>query len=205
MPETSGIADGMLHHAVRPPPVQRWPVSNRNNQRSIGSRFGDACEMALPDGRRFNVAEVIQSGAPGDGWTPLPTALDVYEAALGLTVPETWLLKRMLAHAWTWRTPVYLSMRKVARQSGVSRACIMRALRGLERKGYILRMPGVRGDRRVRYDVRPLYVRLALEIAQDQQSAWSAEHGGALSTDQAQAVWLAWLASEDDWQDEDEP
>lgn len=148
-----------------------------NGDRTALARFGGGRHWSLPDGTKLDVGELIASAGPGEGVTLLPWALDRYERALGLTRDETWLLKRLLKHAWTADTPVYFSIRKITREANITRNTVKAILSRLEARGYIVPLDSLSGDQRRRYTVRPFYDALALCIACDPESEWAKEHG----------------------------
>ena len=147
-------------------------------KRSVRERFGTNSGWDLPDGRRLDIGEAVTSAGPGGGFAMLPWALMRYGRALRLRPGELWLLGVMLQHAWTFDTPVFLSMRKLEATTLVERTTIWRYLRTLEGLGYVRCVSDGEGrDRRKRYDVRNAYCALALCVACDPTSAWAQTHG----------------------------
>lgn len=135
---------------------------------------------AMPD-----IGQAILHEGPGGGFASYPWILDKYERALGLTVGETWLLKRMLAHAWTFAGCAFISLRKAARQSKPSYTSVYRWCKSLRDKGLIVPTEHKdKGDRRVSYDVRMTYAALALCIACDPVSKFSRANGGAMAVEE---------------------
>jgi biotin operon repressor len=153
---------------------------NRSGDRSALARFGQGRTWKLGD-IQLDVGEVIASAGPGKGFAMVPWTLDTYERALRLKPAETWLLKRMLQHAWEADTPVYLSQKKIAREAIVSRTSVRRTMNRLEELGYITRLEGRDGDPRRYYSVRGLYDALALCIAADPTSTWAKQNGDLLT------------------------
>jgi hypothetical protein len=99
----------------------------------------------------------------------------------GFRPGETWLLKRLLAHAWEYGSEAYLSLRRLTFEANISRKTLQTYVTNLERLGYVRFLSDGNGsDKRWRYDVTGAYGALALCIAADPTSAWAAEHGGAL-------------------------
>lgn len=158
-----------------------------SGDRTAFARFGGGRRWSLPDGTKLDVGEVITSAGPGEGVALLPWALDRYERALGLTRDETWLLKRLLKHAWTADTSVYFSIRKITREANITRNGVKAILGRLEARGYIVPLDSPSGDQRRRYSLRPFYDALALCIATDPASEWAKEHG-ALPLDVARGL-----------------
>jgi hypothetical protein len=150
-------------------------------ERTALARFGGEWSWSLDkekDGLKLNIGKVISGEGPGQGFAMLPWALDEYEKVLRLRPGESWLLKRMLAHAWTYGGEVFLSMRAISLRACVTRPTLTSYLRRLVDLGYIRRLSKGKGnDQRVRYDVSGLYGALALCIAADPRSKWSTEHG----------------------------
>lgn len=150
--------------------------SNCTGDRSALARFGQGRVWTLGD-IQLDVGEVIRNGGPGEGVALLPWALDTYERVLRLKPEETWLLKRMLKHAWEADTSVFLSLHKVTREANITRPRLRRILTRLEELGYITRLESEDSDQRRHYSVRGLYDALALCIAADPKSKWASEHG----------------------------
>ncbi len=160
-----------------------------NGQRSAFKRFGGEWSCHLSDERRLNVGEAIISAGPGDGFAMVPWALDRYEGTLRLKPTDSWLLRRMLAHAWEFGSTVYLSIRKMSLETGVARSVLRGHVRRLEELGLIRQLPpdGTRkGDRRIHYDVSAAYAALAIAIACDPTSEWAKQNGGPLNIAEAQ-------------------
>jgi len=138
------------------------------------------------DGRSLNIGETIVAEGPGGGAAMVPWCLDHYERMLRLRPVESWLLRRMLAHAWSWRTPVYLSLSKIEAESKVTRKTLSTTMSRLQELGYVYCVSdGVGDDRRRRYDVTGLCVALAICVACDPWSKWAQENGGPLSVEEA--------------------
>ena len=74
---------------------------------AIGERFST----------RFTDGEIIAKEGPGKGFASYPWVLDRYERALDLSPAESWLLHRMIKHAWVSGGLVFISMAKVCRES----------------------------------------------------------------------------------------
>jgi hypothetical protein len=169
---------------------------NGDSERSTYRRFGGAWGWTINrdgDERRLSIGEAIQSAGPGEGVVMLPWALDHYEAALRLKPGESWLLRRMLAHVWTYGGQVYLSLRKISFESGVSRTTLHTYVKKLVKLGLIRRIPDEErelkdGDKRVCYDVSPTYAALAIAIACDPHSEWSKANGGPIPREVANTL-----------------
>ena len=153
----------------------------KNSARSARARFGGGQKCELADGQTLDVGEVICNEGPGEGFAMTPWALDRYERALGLTITDAWLLKRLLKHAWTRGSEVYVSQRRISREAIVSRNTVWESLRRLEAKGYIrLESKGTPFDTRRRYSVAGFYKALAYVIAADPGSTWARTNGGPI-------------------------
>ncbi len=131
----------------------------------------------------------ITGEGPGEGFAMVPWALDKYERALRLRPGESWLLRRFLKHAWTFGRPVFVSLRRISREAGVSRNTVSTYLKHLEELGYVHCVSdGEAFDRRKRYDVSGIYAALAICIAADPTSNWAKAHGGPIPVTQAMGL-----------------
>ena len=65
-----------------------------------------------------------------------PNALGEFQARLGLSGDECWLIVRLFSYRWTDRAP-YPSERRLAKHMGIARSTVQRIVRGLEAKGLI--------------------------------------------------------------------
>lgn len=157
---------------------------DESRPRSAKNRFGGAWGWELEDGSYLNISEAIRGEGPGQGFAMVPWILDHYERALRLQPGETWLLKRLLKHAWEYDSVVYVSQRKIAIEANITRPTLRRYFRRLEELGYIHRVSnGTRTDRRKRYTVSGLLAALALCVAADPSSKWSRARGSSLPLD----------------------
>lgn len=118
----------------------------------------------------FNGTYLLEEGL-GDGYSSYPNALDKYERALGLNPPLSWLVKRMISHAWNEGTHVYLSMNKIRKQTLVSSSSLNNYLKKLKEYGYIESL-GTRTkyDRRIEYDIAGIYNALNVAFQCDIES-----------------------------------
>jgi DNA-binding MarR family transcriptional regulator len=156
-------------------------------QHKVENRWGGGWGWPIGDSDRLTISDAIMCAGPGDGVAVLPWALDRYERALRLRPGETWLLKRMLKHAWTHEGEVFLSQRKISFEARVSRNTVASYVARLEKLGYIRRLNnGDATDRRIHYSVSGIYAALALCIAADPTSVWAQQHG---------AVTRQWVAT----------
>jgi hypothetical protein len=113
----------------------------------------------------------ITYGWPGDGYASYPWALDHYERNLGISISESWLLKKLIKYSWNFGDRVYPSLRKMTRDSIVSSATLNENIKSLRRKGFVRRISFGEGmDRRIRYDIGGLMIALAYAIASDKKS-----------------------------------
>jgi hypothetical protein len=115
--------------------------------------------------------QYIVEGCPGKGFASIPWALDDYERKLGLSISESWLLRKMIKHNWFYDEPVFLSMKKITRDAIVSSATLNTDLKKLQRKGYIAKISNGDGlDRRGRYLISGLMRALAYSKITDKNS-----------------------------------
>lgn len=165
----------------------------QNDERKVSRRFGGGVERMLPDGMVLDVGEIVQSAGPGKGMSMLPWALWRYERVLRLRPAETWLLARLMAHAWTFGGEVYPSLRKTSLESGVSRVTLQAHMAQLKALGLVRPIERAdstpRGDLRKRYDVSPVYRALALCIIADPSSRWARRRGSAVDVDVVRRAW----------------
>jgi hypothetical protein len=133
----------------------------------------DATSTEIRFGAQYHVGKTITREGPSAGYASYPWALDHYERDLGLTPRETWLLKRMLKHAWYFGKPVYISLRKVTREAIISSATLNKDIKSLTNKGYIRVVNrGENLDRRIRYDIAGIYFALAYSIRSNPNSKY---------------------------------
>lgn len=112
--------------------------------------------------------QILKSGW-GGGYTAIPHALDVYERCLGLSVKETWLLKRLCRHL----PSVFPSFAGIAKESGVSNAELGRIKKGLIAKGFIVDKGAVataEGRMSHELDIMPLFTAVFICILCDSKS-----------------------------------
>lgn len=153
------------------------------------NRFGGQWFWELGENERLYIGQTVEAEGPGKGVAMFPWILDHYERMLRLRPGETWLLKRMLKHAWKFRGLVYISMRKVAREAIVDRKTLTTWTKRLLELNYItLISRGEGSDRRRRYDVSGIYAALVLCIAVDPNSRWSQERGEPLPIEAARGL-----------------
>ncbi len=172
-----------------------------NGQRSAFKRFGGEWSWEIGK-RHLNIGEAITSAGPGEGFAMVPWALDRYEGTLRLKPIDSWLLRRMLAHAWEFGCAVYLSIRKMSFETGVARSVLSRHARRLEELGLIRRLPPdeiLKGDYRIHYDVSATYAALAIAIACDPTSEWAKQNGGPLNIAVAQRLAPGGIHFDFDW------
>lgn len=128
---------------------------------------------------KFFPGRIIGGEGPGKGFASYPWILDDYERVLDLSPEESWLLHRMLKHAWKQDTLVHISMARVCRDARISRPKLDGLIKSLLQKGYIA-VAG-RGhsltDHRVRYDVSGVITALAVAVMMDPDSKWGQAHG----------------------------
>jgi DNA-binding MarR family transcriptional regulator len=115
------------------------------------------------------------------GITAIPAALWRYQGELGLTPAECWLLATLLSYQWQREAP-YPSLRRIGRETGVSRQLLQHHLRALERKGYVKieRRQTPRGrDESSRYHLEGLFTALeALVRAENRRQDAHVTKGG---------------------------
>ncbi len=139
---------------------------------------------------------ILHEGA-GGGWYALPWILGKYERVLDLKPAESWLLTRMLKHAWNSETLVYISFRKVAREAKITQKTVSKLARGLMRKGYIKQEPStarIHIDPRNRYFVNGIYNALMVCTVFDPHSKFN-ELGASRNSD-AHLVLRCWAYDE---------
>jgi len=74
-------------------------------------------------------------------------------------------------HAWDFGKPVYISLRKITRETIISSTTLNKTIKGLIYKGYIHVVNRGEGlDRRIRYDIAGIYFALALSIRSNPNS-----------------------------------
>lgn len=167
----------------------------RDSPFSIEERFGTGYNWSV-NGGRADLYEVIRKGkrTPGKGSATIPWELDSYERVLRLGPIDTWLLKRMLKHAWQLDRPVFISQRQMERQAIVTRPTIETHLKRLETLRYIrvasISDPNDPRDRRKRYYMSGILAALSLCIMADPRSDWAKENGGPVSEEYIRAqIW----------------
>lgn len=166
--------------------------------RSARGRFGGTWGWYLKDSK-LPIGEIIEAEGPGQGFALMPWALDKYERALRLRPAESWLMRRLLKHAWEFGAPVFISLRRTAIEADVSRSALQGYMTRLIRLGYVRVVSvGVGLDRRKRYDVSGLYAALALCIAADPTSEW-AKAFGVLPVERARSLTFAPPGVEQRW------
>ncbi len=173
-----------------------------NGKWSAFKRFGGEWSWNLSGERRLNIGDAITGVGPGEGFAMVPWALDRYEGTLRLKPVDSWLLRRMLAHAWEFGSTVYLSIRKMSLETDVARSVLSKHARRLEELGLIRRLPPdetPKGDYRIHYDVSAAYVALAIAIACDPTSEWAKQNGGPLTIAEAQRLTHRGIRFNFDW------
>jgi len=137
--------------------------------------------MSETTGERFSTqfsdGDIIANEGPGKGFASYPWVLDKYERALDLSPAESWLLHRMIKHAWVSGGLVFMSLSKVCRESCISRPTLMNLIKSLLSKGYIDevgRKPP--GDNRAEYNVSGVLLALNTAIQCDPNSKWAQEN-----------------------------
>lgn len=146
-------------------------------------RWGGDYEVSLTDDVRVNIGQAIYHE---NGFRAIPWLLPKYERALQLKPLDAWLLYRYVGHSWEWGKPVALSVRKMKLEADVSRDTILKAQRRLEQLGYLRRLSYAQGDT-VSYDVKGLFIALALCIAVDPTTERAESGEKTISVEQAQA------------------
>lgn len=123
----------------------------------------------------FGDGDLILNEGPGKGFASYPWVLDKYERSLGLSIQESWLIKHFIKFSWDSKGVVNPSVRRISRESIVSRTTIYRIINSLLSKGYIDRVGQINSiyDRRVRYDISGIFNALAYTILLDSQSNYS--------------------------------
>ena len=158
----------------------------RDSPFSIAERYAAGYYWHV-NGGRVDLYAVLCSGrrTPGKGTATTPWVLDDYERVLRLDPIDTWLLKRMLKHAWTIDAQVFISQRQIERQARVTRRTVETHLNKLERLGYIrlasICDPNNPLDRRKRYYVSGIFAALSLCVMADPRSDWAEANGGPVS------------------------
>jgi hypothetical protein len=188
---------------------------------SARERFGGDLSWPLPDGGIANVGHVITGEGPGEGFTMLPWAMDRYERVMRLRPGETWLLKRLIKHAWRSNGECFISQKKLEREADVTRKTVRCWFERLEKLNFVERLPQPEGDGRHHYALDGFYAALSLCILADPKSKFSQERGTYLDWEQAMLTgfhqrsgkWvrfdldfhaLADLSGATDYQDDDE-
>jgi hypothetical protein len=122
-------------------------------------------------GAEYGIGKVIVKAGPGQGYASYPWALDEYERDMGITPTESWLLKRLIKHSWNFGKHVFISMRKITRDSMISSTTLNKVRKSLLNKGFLFIVNrGVGTDRRIRYDISRVYFALYFSIVTDPDS-----------------------------------
>jgi hypothetical protein len=99
----------------------------------------------------------------------VPFAILFYQAELGLTPPEVWLIVFVLAHRWTSDIP-YPAVREIERRSGVSKKTLFKYKASLTDKGYLEVVHRTRadgGNSSIGWDFSPLFEKVDDLIMRD--------------------------------------
>jgi len=149
-------------------------------------RWGGGVGWKVGDGNILLMGETIAGEGPGKGWAALPWCMDKYERVMALRPQDTWLLKRLLKHAWNYDGEVFISQRLVSIEARVARNTVHAILDRLTRLGYIERLSDREGDDRNHYSVKGFYAALAQCVGMDPASKWS-QTNGSITHDEARA------------------
>ena len=139
-------------------------------------------EFAKRFSTQWTDGQIIVDEGEGYGATSYPWALNDYEAALGLSPSETWLLIKMIGHVWELDGRSYFSMAGIVKTAIISRTTLDNIIVKLKRKGYI-HCEGPRGkfDKRNIYDISGVYFALTCAIQCNPDSYYSTKNGGPCS------------------------
>ena len=152
-------------------------------------RFGGNEKVRVGQRYSVDVGDLIMGEAPGVGVAAVPWILARYERVLRLRPADSWLLQRLVRQAWSLGKPVYPSIRKMEAEACVSRSTIHEYMIRLKKLHYIKVVSrGSRFDKRIRYDVSPLYAALALCIMADPMSK-HAKKGGLMADEPTAKRW----------------
>jgi len=159
---------------------------------SFEERFGGRAAFNLAkygfEGH-FAIGRIITGEGPGDGAAFYPWQLDRYERVMRLRPGETWLLKRLIKHAWELGRPVYISLHKTEIEADVSRSTLQKWMHRLEELHYIeLVSEGRPHDPRRVYDVSGTYVALAICIMADPTSKLATDRGNPIPVKLAKSL-----------------
>jgi hypothetical protein len=120
-------------------------------------------DSPLPHGGQTFLARFGATVLSG-GIAPIPTALYMYQAHLGLSPQEIWFIGYILAHKWDEDLP-YPSLVKMSERTAISTRHLHRLKDGLIAKGLLEIVPRRRatdgGKDSNAYDFGPLFARLA--------------------------------------------
>lgn len=125
----------------------------------------------------------------GQGYAAIPHAIDIYQAALGLSINEAWYIKILCRYL----PNIYPSMSKIAKQTGVDAGKMSRIKSGLKAKGYIHdNGKHAKGKFNKDLNIMPFFDALFICIACDANS--SLVIGNA--RDKIRAEFLSWIGSD---------
>jgi DNA-binding MarR family transcriptional regulator len=132
----------------------------------------------------IEIGEVILDEG-NNGFTPIPAVFDKYEKAMNLRPQDSWLLRRMLKHAWTSETPVNISFSKLAREAQVTRQTVSAIADKLERLKLIKLIYEEKGIRKT-YNISNTWRALWMCIYCDPKSKTSKKSNWFMTLDKAQ-------------------
>lgn len=127
----------------------------------------------------------------GQGYAAIPHAIDIYQAALGLSIQEAWYMKILCRYL----PNIYPSMSKIAKQTGVQESKISRIKNGLIAKGYIRdngEMDKARGKMNHVLIIMPFFDAVFLCIACDANSKMVIGN----ARDKVRAEFSSWLCND---------
>ena len=94
------------------------------------------------------------------GFAPLPHLLLIHQADLGITSEELNVFLSIFMHWHDAGQLPFPHTSTIAKRMGVSQRTVQKLVNRLTAKGYIEKVPGVRRTDPMRYDVRPLLLKL---------------------------------------------
>ncbi len=109
---------------------------------------------------------ILEAG-DGGGFTAIPHAIDMYQAALGLSIKEAWYMKLICRYL----PNIFPSMSGIAKRTGIREAELSKIKKGLLLKGFVrdYRAPGGRLQREL--NIMPFFTAVAICILCDADSS----------------------------------
>lgn len=97
-------------------------------------------------GRPEHAVDQRWPGSTQGGWTPIPRTFHQRARALGLSLPEVGLIDALEAYRRTDDEPVFVSYKRLARETGSGQSTVKRLINGLVERGLIEREHRKRSD-----------------------------------------------------------